>query len=210
MVERIEVKTEVEFTDTVIQEVLVDLGSKLDVKRLLAWLGLDLECLGTGKTGKPWHNSTGGHCRRSRKSHIDISRSSRILHRSNQPYQVCSQIVWLAPTTLDNNLPSGIQDKLRVRSVPQGMLETVLHVVAKPGKPGTDGTLCFLHVQQPFLQREGGHVPVILRVGQGLVDVVEFYTPVRVVTLDRLQTGDIPQERRSRETAKHKDRVAPL
>jgi hypothetical protein len=46
--------------------------------------------------------------------------------------------------------------------------------------------------------------------GQGFVDVVEIDAAIFVIVMDRLQTGDVLQERGSGQTAEHDHRVSPL
>ena len=53
------------------------------------------------------------------------------------------------------------------------------------------------------------HVVVEFGVRQGLVDVVEVHALGCVVSLNRLQTGDVTKEGGSRETAEHQYRVLP-
>jgi len=45
---------------------------------------------------------------------------------------------------------------------------------------------------------------------EGLVDVVKFDLERREITMDRFQTGNVANERRSGETTKNDDRVMPL
>ena len=60
----------------------------------------------------------------------------------------------------------------------------------------------FFNVHQPFVEREWLKVSIQFWIGEGLVDIEDLNAFWRVVLIYCLQTGDISQERRSREAAK--------
>ena len=70
--------------------------------------------------------------------------------------------------------------------------------------------LGFLNVHQSLIQIEWRYVAIGLRMGQSLIDVIELDAQGRIIAVHCLQTGDIPQERRSRQTAKHQHGVMSL
>ncbi len=98
----------------------------------------------------------------------------------------------------------GIDDELRVRGVAQVVLQIVVHIVGDPGDLRSQGPLRLFDVQQAFFQRERLHVTIVLGVGQRFVDVKKLDPFGLVIDSDRLQTGDVTDERRSRQATKDK------
>lgn len=62
-------------------------------------------------------------------------------------------------------------------------------------------------MQQPLFQIEWLHVSVVLGMGQGLVNVKELHAFGAKIADERLQTGDVSEERWSGQTAEDNHRV---
>jgi hypothetical protein len=145
--------------------------------------------------------------RRRLRWHVEILDTRRFIHRTDELHQVAAERVGIAPSPPGRDLPLGVDDELGVRCVAERVLELVGHRVGQPRDLGAQTTLGLLDVHQPLLECERGHVVVVLGVGQGLVEVVERDASGRVVSLDRLQPGDVSKEGRSGETTKNEHRV---
>jgi len=65
-------------------------------------------------------------------------------------------------------------------------------------------------MHQPFFETERRDVVVPVRVSQRLVDVEELDAFGRVIVGERLQTGDVDEKRRSRQTSENEHRVMIL
>ena len=77
------------------------------------------------------------------------------------------------------------------------MLQIILHRVRNPRNLRAQLHLRFLNVSQSLFQRNGLHIPIVLGMSEGFVDV-EKLNVFFVVNVDRLQTGDVSDKRGSR------------
>ena len=91
---------------------------------------------------------------------------------------------------------------------PERVLEPIVHRIHEPGNRGAQLLLGLPGVSQSLVERERLHVVAgQFRVGQRLVDEEELHVLRAVVPIHRLQTGDVPQERRSGQAAERQHRV---
>ncbi|MAS92333.1 MAG: hypothetical protein CMO55_03985 [Verrucomicrobiales bacterium] len=77
------------------------------------------------------------------------------------------------------------------------MLQIILHRVRNPRNLRAQLLLGCRNMGQTLFQRNRLHIPVVLGMSEGFVDV-EKLNVVFVVNVDRLQTGDVSNERGSR------------
>jgi len=62
-------------------------------------------------------------------------------------------------------------------------------------------------VREPFVNRHGLHEAILFRVGERFINEVEIDAFTLIITIDRLQTGDVSDERGSCQTAENNDAV---
>ena len=128
-------------------------------------------------------------------------------HRADEFRQISPQCCGIAPGTSRNKCPFRVDHKFRVWRISQSMFQVVLKRITNPGNLTAE--LCFrtCHMLQSLCQRKRGHVTFVTWVRECFVDVEKTYALGSIVFINRLQTGDIPEKRRSRQAPKHQNRV---
>ena len=77
--------------------------------------------------------------------------------------------ILMAPGAHPDNLPLRVKHILRIRRVPDHVLQIVRHRVGKPGDFRSERPLCLLDVQQPLFERHRPHVAQQSWMRQGLI-----------------------------------------
>ena len=210
-IERIEIEAQIELPFTLPQKIAVGLGAQLDVERNVVLRGNRLDPDRCHRAlRQPWDDAPRSAFARRCDLKVELRDAGRRLDRPHQTLEVTPERFRIAPHPLDRHPAIRVDDELRVGSIPEGVLEVVLHGVCDPRNLGAERSLRLGDVHESLFERERCCVGVEVRMRERFIDVVEPNALRRVVAITRLQTGDVSKAGRSREAAKDEDRVVPV
>ena len=142
------------------------------------------------------------------KTQFDVLFFRDSIDLADQFFQILSHLRRITPSPLADDLALRIDDELRIGPIPKCVLQPVIHCVHDPRNCRSQLLLRLLGVGEPLVESDRLHVvPNQFGVSERLVDEQELYALGTVVPIRRLQTGDVPEERRSGQAPEGEYRV---
>ena len=120
--------------------------------------------------------------------------------------EILAKRLRISPKTSHDETTFVVENELGARARTESPGSVVRHRVREPRDARIDRALGLEDVHHAFFERERRHIAVEPRVCKRAIDEVERDAPWSVVLVDGLQTGDAPQEGRSRQTAENENR----